>query len=915
MTQTLRTARYTTALALLASGAGGWGGAPALASGLPSPANALTVADVTGVLERGITRARQLGANATISVIDSEGNILGVVRMTNAALRPDPGTSTVGGGGTGGLEGVVVPSAVTATTKAGTGAFLSTSIGNAFTTRTAGFIIQERFPPGIQYQDSGPLFGVQFSSLPTSDLVRLPLGMSADPGGIPLYKGGQIVGGVGVELDGTYTVDRTPRIVNLVPEEMIAQAAQMGFAAPVSITADQIMVDGLRLVYQNGRTPAPGSLGFISPLSMELGAGRATALIAPRVGPTVSKFSGALVGSINGQTLRNLTAARYEAVASGPGASGGALYAVRALSDLSREIVRIGVPSGIPAFVAVITGAAPARMTIDDSVSALAYDDNLTPATADDRLVVFTGSGRVFTVALTGGAISPLVTLATPSARPRDALSFAEGTSQRILALSDVTGQAFKITVATAGTAAGIVALTTPADGRLQSIAVGAGGLLYAIREAPAPAPAGTRDLVRIAPTGGVTLVQRLTDGGANEPGAGQNLFALACDDNGTPATADDRLVVQNSTLARQFRVSPTTGAIAAAAVVLPERRGVLRQGRLLRAGGFPYLVGINKQDRLLFSIRADAPAPLANTVELTPAEPLGFARTGVASGPPTNLQRLTPADVNTALTRAHELNSLLRAMIRRDRPQISQVNVSVVDAQGNLLGFFRTNDAPVFGADVSLQKARSAMFFSRPDCGTTLAAAEGARFAPFANACAAIGYALNGSIAHSERSIGFVSRPFIPDGIPLTAPGPLSIRPPDRFSVFNTGLQTQLLLTNLVTFLTEFASVGNEGLALDLFNSGVIGGGGVSDRSLPLANGLQIFPGGVPLYKNGVLVGGIGVSGDGIEQDDFVAYAGSEGLRAFGAARTSDQAGINLNGRLIRLPYIKLPRNPFAGR
>jgi uncharacterized protein GlcG (DUF336 family) len=43
--------------------------------------------------------------------------------------------------------------------------------------------------------------------------------------------------------------------------------------------------------------------------------------------------------------------------------------------------------------------------------------------------------------------------------------------------------------------------------------------------------------------------------------------------------------------------------------------------------------------------------------------------------------------------------------------------------------------------------------------------------------------------------------------------------------------------------------------------------------------NGLITFPGGVPLYKNGVLVGGIGVSGDGVDQDEIVAFAGAAGF------------------------------------
>ncbi|HEU4751833.1 MAG TPA: heme-binding protein [Armatimonadota bacterium] len=43
--------------------------------------------------------------------------------------------------------------------------------------------------------------------------------------------------------------------------------------------------------------------------------------------------------------------------------------------------------------------------------------------------------------------------------------------------------------------------------------------------------------------------------------------------------------------------------------------------------------------------------------------------------------------------------------------------------------------------------------------------------------------------------------------------------------------------------------------------------------------NGLITFPGGVPLYKNGVLVGGVGVSGDGVDQDEHVAFGAAAGF------------------------------------
>jgi hypothetical protein len=72
------------------------------------------------------------------------------------------------------------------------------------------------------------------------------------------------------------------------------------------------------------------------------------------------------------------------------------------------------------------------------------------------------------------------------------------------------------------------------------------------------------------------------------------------------------------------------------------------------------------------------------------------------------------------------------------------------------------------------------------------------------------------------------------------------------------------------------------------------------------LENGIQIFAGSVPLYKNGQLVGAIGVSGDGIDQDDLMAVAGSAGFEAPLAMR-SDQAVV----RGTRLPYVRLPRSP----
>jgi uncharacterized protein GlcG (DUF336 family) len=224
----------------------------------------LSAADVGQVLAQAVFEAQSRDALATIAVVDRMGNVLAVYRMGDAASHPvriDVVGNALEAGGLEGLELPVDALPVTiddqaAIAKAVTGAYLS-SEGNAFSTRTASQIVQEHFNPGEAAQPSGPLFGVQFSQLACSDFMsrfdgtgngpgphRSPLGLSADPGGFPLYKGGTVVGGVGVIADGLYTLDASIAGVDADVDESIAYAATFGFSAPADRRGDRITLDG-----------------------------------------------------------------------------------------------------------------------------------------------------------------------------------------------------------------------------------------------------------------------------------------------------------------------------------------------------------------------------------------------------------------------------------------------------------------------------------------------------------------------------------------------------------------------------------------------------------------------------------------------------------------------------------------------
>ncbi len=245
----------------------------------------------------------------------------------------------------------------------------------------------------------------------------------------------------------------------------------------------------------------------------------------------------------------------------------------------------------------------------------------------------------------------------------------------------------------------------------------------------------------------------------------------------------------------------------------------------------------------------------------------------------------LSKSDVQQIITQAARQAFITRAAIRQPLNSAAEVNISVVDVDGRVLGIFSTIDAPIFGFDVCVQKARTAAFFSKASAGADLRSRGMGRYA---DAASKDGVKLDGSVAFSDRAQGFLERPFFPDGIDDTENGPFSV-PIEDFSPFNDGLQLDLLLGAIGKFVTT-------------------GGFSPGDcTGIPsLKNGIQIFPGSVPLFKNGRLAGAIGVSGDGVDQDDIISAMGSAGFEAPVDIR-SDRVFV----RGVRLPYVKFPRHP----
>jgi uncharacterized protein GlcG (DUF336 family) len=241
----------------------------------------------------------------------------------------------------------------------------------------------------------------------------------------------------------------------------------------------------------------------------------------------------------------------------------------------------------------------------------------------------------------------------------------------------------------------------------------------------------------------------------------------------------------------------------------------------------------------------------------------------------PTAGSRLSVAQVRRIVEQARDMANITRAAIRLPSGSAARMMISVADLDGDLLAVFRMPDATIFSIDVSVAKARNVVYFSNLWQGSARQA-EDLRGVP-------------GATAVTNRTISFGAQPLFPPGINGSRSGPF----------FNL-------------YKRDVANPCSQGF----------------QPPDPNQNGIVFFPGSTPLFRDGVPVGGLGVSGDGVEQDDLVSAAGATGfappmrIRADRiCVRRDSSAPLGFRGftdnedcdPAVRLPYFKFNRNPVC--
>jgi uncharacterized protein GlcG (DUF336 family) len=209
----------------------------------------------------------------------------------------------------------------------------------------------------------------------------------------------------------------------------------------------------------------------------------------------------------------------------------------------------------------------------------------------------------------------------------------------------------------------------------------------------------------------------------------------------------------------------------------------------------------------------------------------------------------LSQEDVQSILDNVEATAKQTRAAIRLPLGSKTRMVIAVADLNGTIIGLRRMMDATVFSIDVAVAKARNVVYFSSQQ-----RLASDLPEVPIGTAV-------------TNRTISFGAQPLYPPGINGSQSGPF-----------------------FQLYMMDTAKPCTQGFQPPNANQ----------------NGIVFFPGSEPLYKNGLLAGGLGVSGDGVDQDDYVTAGGAVGFEAPTSIR-ADQIIV----RGVRLPYMKFPRNP----
>jgi uncharacterized protein GlcG (DUF336 family) len=244
----------------------------------------------------------------------------------------------------------------------------------------------------------------------------------------------------------------------------------------------------------------------------------------------------------------------------------------------------------------------------------------------------------------------------------------------------------------------------------------------------------------------------------------------------------------------------------------------------------------------------------------------------------------LTKEDVTQIITRGIAEANRVRAAIRLPLNSTARMIFSVTDNDGNILGLFRMPDATIFSIDVAIAKARNVAYYANaaelqpPDMVTGIPPGS----------------------ALTNRSFRYLALARFPEGIDGYPPGPFSILNDTGGAIGGGQSLTPLNFTSVQGFDAFFPQTNFR-----------------DPDNIANQNGIVFFPGSAPLYKDtngdGVreLVGGLGVSGDGVDQDDDVTFAAVTNFQPPHTIKRADQTRV----RGVRIPYIKFNRQPHVPR